>query len=102
MAELTHLPHRDRPELDLPAGLAVVGGAVLGGVAGYLLLTTRGARLRHDLDGVVDRLFGSANSVLDSWQRARRRTDAPDPSLPFDERGIDVSSGDRVRRRHSF
>lgn len=101
MADLTQLAHRDRPELDLPGGLAVLAGAVLGGVAGYVLLTTRGARLRGDIDGVVDRLFGGVNSVLESWQRARQRGDAFRPSLPFEDADIHSTSGDHARRRHS-
>lgn len=102
MADLTHLTPRERPDIDVPAGLAVFGGAVLGGLAGYLLLTPRGHRLRHDLDGVVHRVFGGFDSLLAGWQRASRRSDASDPSLPFDDTDIDPSSGEHARRRHSF
>lgn len=102
MADLTPLPPRARPDIEFPAGLAVFGGAVLGGLAGYLLLTPRGARLRHDLDDAVDRLFGGVDSLLDGWQRARRRSETSDPSLPFDDADSHSASGDRARRRHSF
>ena len=72
MADLTPLPQYDTPELDLPVGLAVLGGAVLGGLAGYLLLTARGMRLREEIEGLVDRLFDGLDTAMDSRQRAQR------------------------------
>lgn len=86
MADLTPLPRRDRPDLDLPAGLAVLGGAIVGGCAGYLLLTRRGTHLRDQLEDVVDRLFGGVDSALGSWQRAQQRQARDRQNAPASDR----------------
>lgn len=84
MADLTPLPRPDRPDLDLPVGLAVLGGAVVGACAGYLLLTARGTRLREELEDLVERLFDGADSALGSWRRAQRSTQERDATPASD------------------
>ena len=72
MPDLTpSITDHDIPEIDLPTPLAVIGGAVLGGLAGYLLLTTAGNRLRQDLMSGADRMFGGVNSLLATWDRVQ-------------------------------
>lgn len=72
MADLIPPPRPHRPDLDLPVALAVLGGAVLGGLAGYLLLTAPGMRLREDLDALVDRLGDGFDMAFDGWHRFQR------------------------------
>ena len=63
----------DLPDLDLPTGVAVVGGALLGAFAGFLFLTARGARARHDIALVVERMFDGVDTLLTSWEHVQRR-----------------------------
>ena len=63
----------DLPDLDLPMGVAVIGGALLGGVAGFLFLTARGARTRHDIALVVERMFDGLDTMLASWDHVQHR-----------------------------
>ncbi|HTU99360.1 MAG TPA: hypothetical protein VMF13_02400 [Luteitalea sp.] len=72
MPDLTpSITDHDIPEIDLPKPLAVIGGAVLGGLAGYLLLTASGNRLRQDLLSGADGFFGGVNSLLATWDRVQ-------------------------------
>jgi hypothetical protein len=74
MAEPTNaLADYDLPDLDLPMGVAVVGGALLGGLAGFLLLTARGARARHDIALVVERMFDGVDTLLASLEHVQHR-----------------------------
>ena len=83
----------DLPDLDLPVGLAIVGGAVLGGLAGFLFLTARGSRARHDIAVVIDRLLDGLDTTLASWNDVQQRasdarrsmgTPGPRPSTSAD------------------
>lgn len=88
MADPMRAPSADRTRLDVPAGVAVLGGAVAGGLAGYLLLTNRGLRAVADLEQAIERLVAGIDTSLDSWARARHRTEARNPSLPFGDSPI--------------
>jgi hypothetical protein len=63
----------DLPDADLPVGVAVVGGAVLGGLAGFLFLTARGSRARHDIARAIDRMFDGLDKVLAGWGHYQNR-----------------------------
>lgn len=102
MPDLTPLARHEAPELDLPAGLAVTAGAVLGALAGYLLLTRRGARLRQELDEAVDGWFAGVESVVAGWQRARRHLGSPTPTLPFDDAEFHAPSPEQSGRRRAL
>ena len=73
MAELTHASlDRETSSGDLPTATAVIGGALLGGVAGFLFLTARGRRVRDELVRIVDQVFGGVDVVLDRWAQVQR------------------------------
>jgi pimeloyl-ACP methyl ester carboxylesterase len=54
-------------EPDLPPLAAVLIGVLLGGLGGFLFLTTRGGRVRHDITVASARLFEGLDSALGSW-----------------------------------
>jgi hypothetical protein len=49
---------------------AVVAGAVLGGIAGYLLFTDRGRTLRRQIEPALDEVARELNSFRGTIQRA--------------------------------
>lgn len=69
----TTLADYDPPDLDLPPAVAIVGGALLGGLAGFFFLTARGNRARHDIALAVDRMFDGLDTVLASWTHVQDR-----------------------------
>ena len=69
----TSLTVPEIPDIDLPVGVAMVGGALLGSLAGFLLLTARGARVRQDLALTVERLLGGLDTTLTSVVSATQR-----------------------------
>lgn len=63
----------DLTDVDLPVGLAVLGGALLGGIAGFLFLTARGTRARRDISRTIDRAFHELDTLLESWGNVQQR-----------------------------
>lgn len=51
--------------------LSILAGAVLGGAAGFLLLTDRGRRLRHELGPQLDELVAEARRLQEAVARVR-------------------------------
>ncbi len=69
----TSLTVPEIPDIDLPIGVAMVGGALLGSLAGFLFLTARGSRVRQDLAFTVERLLGGLDTTLTSVVSATQR-----------------------------
>jgi hypothetical protein len=61
---------------DLPTGAALMAGAILGGLGGFLFLTSRGAQVRHDLTSTASRLLQGLDAALDGWAQLQRHGDA--------------------------
>ena len=58
---------------DLPAGTAVLAGALLGGLGGFLFLTARGEQLRRDIAATASRLLEGLDSALESWAHLQQQ-----------------------------
>jgi hypothetical protein len=71
--QTTSLTAHDVPDLDLPAALAVLGGAAIGGLAGFLFLTTAGNRVRRDVLTAAGALFDGFDTLLTTWDRVQHR-----------------------------
>jgi len=84
---MTHTPSalasHHRLEPDLPPLVAVLIGALLGGLGGFLFLSTRGGRVRHDITVASARLFDGLDSALGSWARLQRHATAASPVDPI-------------------
>lgn len=61
---------------DLPTGTAILAGAILGGVGGFLFLTSRGAQVRHDLTTTASRLLDGVDAALNGWAQLQRHGNA--------------------------
>ncbi len=72
-----------RLEPDLPPVAAVLIGALLGGLGGFLFLTTRGGRARHDIAVASAHLFDGLDSALGSWAQLQRHAAAIRPVDPI-------------------
>ena len=75
----TPLTAHDAPDLDLPASLAVLGGAAIGGLAGFLFLTTAGNRVRRDVLTAAGGLFDGFDTLLATWDRVQHRSGRSGP-----------------------
>jgi len=52
---------------DLPIGVAILAGALLGGLGGFLFFTSRGGHVRHDLTRTSASLLEGLDSALAGW-----------------------------------
>lgn len=68
----------DSPHLapDLPPGVAILAGALLGGLGGFLFFTTRGGQVRHDLERQAASLLGGLDAALAGWASLQRHATA--------------------------
>jgi hypothetical protein len=70
LADVQHLV----PDLsDLSPGTAVVAGALLGGLGGFLFLTARGAQVRHDLSATASRLLEGLDAAFEGWAHLQQQ-----------------------------
>lgn len=61
------------PDVDMPVGVAVLGGALLGAVGAFLFLTERGGQVRRDISAKLDHLLGGFDQVLTGWNDLQQR-----------------------------
>lgn len=61
---------------DLPTGTALLAGAILGGLGGFLFLTSRGAQVRRDLSTTASHLLDGLDSALNGWAQLQRHSNA--------------------------
>ena len=76
------LAHDSLHAPDLPPALAVLAGAVLGGLGGYLFLSARGSRARHDLAVAATHLLDGVDAALAGWTRVQERAAAVRNAVP--------------------
>ena len=81
-----------RLEPDLPPAAAVLVGAVLGGLGGFLFLTSSGGRARHDIAVASARLFEGIDTALGSWARLQQHAAAMRPVDPMVDADSRLSS----------
>ena len=82
MADATTALTDHAPDFDLPTALAVAGGAVVGGLAGFLFLTRAGHTVRHDVANAAEALFDGLETLLATWDRVKQRPDRSGRSAP--------------------
>lgn len=58
---------------DMSPGAAVLAGAVLGGLGGFLFLTSRGTQVRHGVLDTTSRLLDGLDAALSGWTHLQRQ-----------------------------
>lgn len=77
MPDTTHALADTHPlRSEMSAGAAVLAGAVLGGLGGFLFLTSRGTQVRQGVLDTTSRLLDGLDGALSGWAQLQRQGEA--------------------------